>query len=69
MDTSFLNNLFKPSIRIYEDIKDEWRWTLRVGSITIGASSEGYKNKADCISNILNVEKRIRELRLENKIN
>ncbi len=37
---------------IYTDKKGEWRWrrTARNGNI-VGASAEGYKNKADCIAN------------------
>lgn len=36
----------------YQDKKKEWRWrvTCSNGQI-IGASSEGYKAKADCIAN------------------
>ena len=37
---------------IYKDRADQWRWrrTARNGE-NVGASSEGYVNKADCISN------------------
>ena len=37
---------------IYKDGKDEWRWrrTASNGKI-VGASTEGYKNKSDCIDN------------------
>ena len=37
---------------IYTDTASEWRWrrTASNGNIT-GASTEGYKNKADCIAN------------------
>lgn len=37
---------------IYEDKKGEWRWrrTASNGNI-VGASSEGYKAKADCVTN------------------
>ena len=37
---------------VYKDRKDEWRWRrkARNGKI-VGASSESYKNKSDCINN------------------
>ncbi len=37
----------------YKDPKGEWRWrrTATNGRI-VGASTEGYKNKADCIANM-----------------
>ena len=37
---------------IYKDNKGEWRWrrTARSGEI-VGASTEGYVNKSDCIAN------------------
>ena len=38
--------------KIYEDNADEWRWrrTASNGDI-VGASTEGYVNKSDCIAN------------------
>lgn len=40
------------SWNIYTDARGEWRWrrTASNGRI-VGASSEGYKNRADCIAN------------------
>jgi len=37
---------------IYQDSRGEWRWTRRAanGEI-IGASTEGYKNRSDCVAN------------------
>lgn len=37
---------------IYKDSVGEWRWrrTASNGEV-VGASSEGYKNKSDCIAN------------------
>ena len=36
----------------YEDKKGEWRWRhTAVNGNIIGASTEGYKNKADCTAN------------------
>ena len=37
---------------IYQDNASEWRWNRKASNgQTVGASSEGYANKADCISN------------------
>jgi len=37
---------------IYKDSKNEWRWRkIAPNGKIVGASSEGYKNKADCIAN------------------
>lgn len=38
--------------RIYQDSNGEWRWnrTAPNGEI-VAASTEGYKNKADCVAN------------------
>jgi len=40
-------------LTIYQDSNDLWRWTLKArnGRI-IGASTQGYKNKSDCLKNI-----------------
>lgn len=37
---------------IYQDAKSEWRWkrTAPNGNV-VGASTEGYKNRADCVAN------------------
>jgi uncharacterized protein YegP (UPF0339 family) len=37
---------------IYQDAVKEWRWrrTAPNGEI-VGASTEGYKNRADCVAN------------------
>ncbi|MCB1097576.1 MAG: DUF1508 domain-containing protein [Verrucomicrobiales bacterium] len=37
---------------LYKDKKSEWRWK-RVASNgrTVGASTEGYKNRSECIEN------------------
>jgi uncharacterized protein YegP (UPF0339 family) len=37
---------------IYKDASAEWRWrrTAPNGNV-VGASTEGYKNKSECISN------------------
>ena len=42
----------KDKWKIYKDEKGEWRWTRTSpnGNI-VGASSESYKNKLDCIAN------------------
>ncbi len=42
----------KDKWEIYKDSIDEWRWrrTAQNGRI-VGAATEGYKNKSDCIDN------------------
>jgi len=52
-----------PKFEIEKDFKDEWRWNVKVGGKIIAASSEGYKNRSDCLDNILNIERRIKYLR------
>ena len=38
--------------RIYQDSKGEWRWERKADNGRIvGASTEGYKNRADCVAN------------------
>lgn len=44
----------KDEITLFKDAKDEWRWVRKCttnGKI-VGASTEGYKNKSDCIDNV-----------------
>jgi uncharacterized protein YegP (UPF0339 family) len=37
---------------IYKDEKGEWRWRIiAANGVVVGASSEGYKNRSDCIEN------------------
>ena len=38
--------------KFYKDAENQWRWqrTAPNGNI-IGASTEGYKNKTDCVGN------------------
>jgi uncharacterized protein YegP (UPF0339 family) len=38
--------------KFYKDNKDEWRWQRTAANgQQVGASTEGYKNLADCESN------------------
>ena len=39
-------------IRIYKDKKREWRWSLadRANGKIMADSSEGYKNRKDCVA-------------------
>ena len=37
---------------IYQDNAKEWRWTRKSpNGNTVGASTEGYKNRSDCVAN------------------
>ena len=55
--------VIKPKLKIYQDSKEEWRWEIKMQSKIVGASTEGYKNKKDCISNMINLGKRIEQLK------
>lgn len=57
-----------PKLEIYKDEKGEWRWTIKMLSRIVGASTEGYKNRQDCVDNLLNLGKRIERLKSEGKI-
>jgi uncharacterized protein YegP (UPF0339 family) len=38
--------------KIYQDAAGEWRWTRTASNgKVVGASTEGYKNRADCVAN------------------
>lgn len=38
--------------KFYQDRRKEWRWKRYApNNRTVGSSSEGYKNKSDCIDN------------------
>lgn len=55
--------IIPPKLEISKDSTGEWRWNIKVNGEIIGASTEGYRNRKDCIDNILNVERRIQYLR------
>jgi len=40
-------------VAFYKDNRDEWRWsrTSTINGEIVGASTEGYKNRDDCVSN------------------
>jgi len=48
-------NAKKDVISFYKDAQDEWRWrrvaTVVGGTEIVGASTEGYANKSDCVDN------------------
>jgi uncharacterized protein YegP (UPF0339 family) len=54
-----VNLKFFPKLEIKKDSKSEWRWSIKVNSGIIEASTEGYKNRKDCVDNLLNVEDRM----------
>lgn len=63
-----INIIYPPELIIYQDPDNDWRWNIKVNGKTIAASTEGYRNRKDCVENILNVEKRIKYLREKNLI-
>lgn len=60
---------FRPALSVYKDSTDEWRWSITVAATIVGASSKGFKNREDCITDIYNLEKRIIFLREKDFIN
>ena len=48
-----------PNLKIYQDKKSEWRWNIKVNGEIIGASTEGYINRKDCVDNIINLRKKL----------
>ena len=44
--------MYMDSWKFYQDNSNEWRWTRTASNGKIvGASTEGYENKDDCVSN------------------
>jgi len=41
------------SWKIYQDTRGEWRWERKSAGNNkiVGASTEGYKNRSDCVAN------------------
>lgn len=40
--------------KFYKDHLNEWRWTRKaLNGETVGASTEGYKNRGDCYANAM----------------
>ncbi len=55
----------KDIIEIYQDKKNEYRWRrISSNGRNVGASSEGYINKQDCIDN---AERQFIECKIEEK--
>ena len=43
---------FDDTWTIYQDASGEWRWKrVAKNGQTVGASTEGYKNRSDCVEN------------------
>lgn len=42
------------AIKVYKTVRGEWRWRMRDGRnhLIVGASSEGYKNRKQCVANM-----------------
>ncbi|MEI9955139.1 MAG: hypothetical protein WDM90_02275 [Ferruginibacter sp.] len=58
----------QPRLNIYIDEKKEYRWRIMMSSDTVAASTEGYKNRAECLDNIKKVAAHIIELEKTGKI-
>lgn len=61
-----------PKLEIYESISKtnlkEWYWRIIVNIKIVCSSSEGYRNKEDCINNLLKLEEHIKYLREQDLI-
>lgn len=57
-----------PVLEIYQDSKNEYRWRIKILGKIVGASTEGYVNKEDCLKNISRVESHIKYFRENNLI-
>jgi len=44
-----------PVLKIYQDSKNEYRWRIKILGKIVGASTEGYINREDCLKNISRV--------------
>lgn len=64
-----ITTFFRPTLLVYKDSKDKWRWSITVAATIIGASNEGFKNREDCMANIYNLEKRLTFLRENGFVN
>ena len=64
-----ITTFFRPTLLVYQDPTDEWRWSITVAATIVGASSKGFKNREDCIADNYNLEKRIIFLREKDYIN
>jgi uncharacterized protein YegP (UPF0339 family) len=53
----------KPSMEIYQDNKKEYRWRIKILGKIVGASTEGYINRNDCLTNIQRIEEHIKYFR------
>jgi uncharacterized protein YegP (UPF0339 family) len=60
--------VIKPKFEIYEadnnkTLKSEYYWRIKVGRNIIASSSEGYRNRSECLENVFNIERKIKYLR------
>lgn len=54
-----------PEFEVYKDTREEWRWRFQASNNKIIAvSSEGYKNKGDCVHGIELVKKEAPEAKI-----
>jgi len=61
-----------PILEVFKDQKEppgkETRWHIEVSGRVVAASSEGYKNRADAIQNLIMLEQHIKWLRENGKL-
>lgn len=61
-----------PQLNVYEsqdaNPKQKWHWNIRVSGRIIAASTEGYENRSDAITNIKNLKNHIQWLENNGKL-
>lgn len=65
---SHYENLFLPDVEINVKPNKEWNWIIKTGAIVIAKSCSNFKSRSECVKNLLEIEKALRELKLQNKI-
>jgi len=55
--------IIRPKLEVYQDTKNEYRWRITMLGKIVGASTEGYKNREDCLKNLTRLESHIKYFR------
>lgn len=57
-----------PVLNIHKNQHNEWVWEIKMTSVTIGISYEGYQSREECIRNISDLHEAISILKTDNRI-
>lgn len=58
----------QPRLDIYQDANKKWRWRIFMSSDEVGASTQGYVNKSECIDNLKKIASHVSELERTGKL-